>query len=329
MKFDKMISKKSYLPALLFVLVLMISFWLKPDMKFLEILTLALWFLILAGGGELFQSFFKWHNTGRLKIYFLIPFSLLLLLLLWVVTLRINSLIVGPSGAWSNKLISFLIVAVYFLSNYKIRAIFSGKGTELIKMDNELIMKELELDFMRNQFNPHFLFNSLNNVAATIMVNRDLALDYTYKLAEMLRYQMGISGRDRVDIKEEEAFIRNYLDVEKLRLGDRCTIEFASEINANDIFIPPFLMHPLIEFSLRKSQGLKGKSSLAARLIADEKNITLNIKYSDPDIPAHTKNNEHGLALVSKRLKQFYPAKHRLEENNKNGIKEINLLIIL
>ncbi|MBW6491437.1 MAG: histidine kinase [Lentimicrobium sp.] len=329
MNLKKIISEKSYSPALLLLLTLLLAIWLRPEMDIYGLIYLLIWFLILASGGLLFRVFFIWYKSGRLKVVSTILFSFVLTLILWVITLRINSLILAPSLASSNILISFVFVAVYLFSTYRFNNLFSAKDTALAQKDKELSIKVLELDYIKNQFNPHYLFNSLNNVAATIMVNRDLALDYTYKLAEMLRYQTDLSDRESVEIKGEEAFIRNFIDVERLRLGDRCAIEFNSEIKAPEIFIPPFLLHPLVESALRRSRGLNGKSSLSIRIIADVEMISMKISYVVPENPADAGDNKRGVELVSKRLILFYPEKHRLSETQKNGIKEIDLLINL
>lgn len=253
----------------------------------------------------------------------------LLLFIVWFISLRISSGIWGTVPAWDAKWIILLFLAMYFWANFILEERDRANREKCAQIENSLIRKEMELEFLKTQFNPHFLFNSLNNVAATIMVNRDLALDYTYKLSEMLRYQVGISGRETVGILEEDTYIRNYLDVERLRLGDRHSIEYISKIMPKDISLAPYLLHPLIEQSLRHSQGQNGKSFIVIKLEANTKEIRLNISFAFTKSAGQAKLSTSGFQLVSKRLKLLYPERHSLTETKKSNAREIELVILL
>lgn len=328
--------KKDYnLPGLLFLpmyALLMATFltlWLNPAFSLKHLALISVWLLVLAVTSFFAQQLIKKQVTAKMRTFLFIPAAILILILAWVITLRISSGLLGSSMAWSNKWTSLAFVIVYFAGDYTISLILNRYKNKVSNIDNRLSMKDMELDFMKTQLNPHFLFNSLNNVAATIMVNRDLALDYTYKLSDMLRYQLGISGREMVDITEEELFIRNYLDVEKLRLGDRCTIEFIADIQSPKITLPPFLLHPLIEQSLRQSQGLNGRSSILVKLTANTAQLNLNISFSNPASPAHADFSSRGFEMVSKRLELLYPGRHSLNTGKNKGSSVIDLVIEL
>lgn len=328
--------KKDYnLPGLLFLpmyALLMATFltlWLNPAFSLKHLALISVWLLVLAVTSFFAQQLIKMQTTAKMRTFLFIPAAIIILILSWVITLRISSGLLGSSMAWSNKWTSLAFVIVYFAGDYTISLILNRYKNKVSNIDNRLSMKDMELDFMKTQLNPHFLFNSLNNVAATIMVNRDLALDYTYKLSDMLRYQLGISGREMVDITEEESFIRNYLDVEKLRLGDRCTIEFIADVQSPKITLPPFLLHPLIEQSLRQSQGLNGRSSILVKLTANTARLNLNISFSNPASPAHADFSSRGFEMVSKRLELLYPGRHSLNTGKNKGSSVIDLVIEL
>lgn len=310
---------------LLVVVVLALSFWLKPELNagnfFLIAITVIL-IALLSHFSIVFSAKIKRDSSRRIILTFLI---LLILIAGWVLIVRLSSYIWGTSLAWQLKWGSLVFCGSIILFEY-ICFYLNRKGVyELNRMGDRLSIKEMELDTMKTQLNPHFLFNSLNNVAATIMVNRDLALDYTYKLSELLRYQVGISGRETVGISEEEAFIRNYLDIERLRHGDRFNIEFVSEIYTPSLQLPPFLLHPIIEQALRQSQGLNGRSSIVIKLRADEALLLLAISFAKPVSPAYKQTGN--LDMIEKRLKHLYPGRHSLVEIQKNGSREIELII--
>lgn len=309
----------------LVMLILVLSFWLKPELNpgdfFLIGITVIL-VALLSHFSIVVSARIKHDSYRRVILIFLLLFTLVAG---WVIIMRLSSNIWSPSHAWQLKwgslaFASAIIIFEYFFNYINNKGIF-----DLNRMGVRLSIKEMELDNMKTQLNPHFLFNNLNNIASTIMVNRDLALDYTYKLSELLRYQVGISGREYVIISEEEAFIRNYLDIERLRYGDRFNIEFVSEIYTPSLQLPPFLLHPIIEQALRQSQGLNGRSSILIKLRADDALLLLTISFAKPVSPAHKQTGN--LQMIAKRLKHLYPGRHSLVEIQKNGSREIELLI--
>ncbi len=329
MKINESISSVLFLPIFLLLPASLLFFGLTPELSFPGLLMIVLWVIVIAGGSFLFQIIIKWQKSRKFKFFITFPAMALILLVVWFISLRISSVLWGSVPAWDAKWIILLFSAMYFWANFLLEERDRANREKCAQIENSLIRKEMELEFMKTQFNPHFLFNSLNNVAATIMVNRDLALEYTYKLSEMLRYQVGVSGRETVGILEEDTYIRNYLDVERLRLGDRYSIEYISEIISGGVSLPPYLLHPLIEQALRQSKGLNGKSSIIIKLKVSLKEIRLNITFTFTNSPAQEKLRTEGFQMVSKRLKLLYPERHSLIEIKKNNSMEIDLMISL
>ena len=329
MKIKESISTALLSPILLLILVLILFLGLTPKPSFSGPLLIILWVVIIAGGSFLLQIPIKWQKARKFNPFITFPAMALVLLAVWFISIRISSSLWGSVLAWDTKWIILLLLGLYLWGNHTFVQRIRTYREKCTQMENALIQKDMEMAFMRNQFNPHFLFNSLNNVAAVIMVNHDLALEYTYKLAEILRYQVGISSRETVGISEEDTFIRNYLDVEKLRLGDRHSIEYTSEIMPGDILLPPYLLHPLIEQSIYQNQGSSGNSFITIKLFADKNKIKLNISFSPTNSPIHSKLSADGFQLVSKRLKLLFPERHSLKEIKKNKSGEIELEIVL
>ena len=329
MKINEFTSATTYLPLFLLFIASLLFWELTPEASISGLFLIALWVLVIAGGSILLRILIKWQKDRKFKPFITFPAMAFAVMIVWVISMRISSEIWGSVPAWDAKWTILLFLAVYFGGNYQLEQRVNICREQFAQTENALILKGMELDFMKNQFNPHFLFNSLNNVAATIMVNRDLALEYTYKLSEMLRYQAGIAGREKVGILEEDTFIQNYLDVEKLRLGDRYSIEYITDIMPGDIVIPPYLLHPLIEQALRQSQGLGSNSFITIKLVANKKEVRLNIIFAFTNSPAQSKLSTTGFQTVSKRLKLLYPGKHSLIEIKKNKTREVELIIML
>ncbi len=318
-----------FMPVFLFLIIPLLAAWFNPDIISGQVWVLLLWLTAMAGISILLQNFFFKAGRKSGKLWIVIPGTLLLLALAWFFTLRTSSEIVGPTQAWNAKWVSLIIVLLFFGGGYFLNYLIREGQLGITKLENQLSMKELELDFMKNQLNPHFLFNSLNNIAATIMVNKEMALDYTFKLSELLRYQVGISGRETVLLEEEISFIRNFLDIEKFRLGGRCEIDFSASTEDHLVSIPPLLLHPLIEHALRKSLGLNGKSVINIRLTSDSEFVKMQIIHSLPENPAYKKLSSTGIETLKKRLDLLFPGSYTLHTAKKKTRYELGFEIRL
>ena len=133
------------------------------------------------------------------------------------------------TGTWSgtSKIFFFLLyttgagMAVFFLR----RNILIQKEND----EKEKLQREMELNYLKAQVNPHFLFNSLNSIYALSRQQSLETPDLVMQLSELMRYQLESSKKDTVLLKEELEFIENYLLLEEKRLSKRCTVEFLIE----------------------------------------------------------------------------------------------------
>ena len=101
-----------------------------------------------------------------------------------------------------------------------------------------------ELRFLKSQINPHFLFNTLNNLYALTLKKSDKAPEIVIKLSEMMRYMLYDCNEKRVPLSKEVKYIKNYLDLEGLRQGKNVTINFETEGSITDQKIAPLLFIP-------------------------------------------------------------------------------------
>jgi len=106
---------------------------------------------------------------------------------------------------------------------------------------------ETELKFLRSQTNPHFLFNTLNNIYALARKKSDKTAEVVMKLSELLSFMLYESGKDTITIAEEIKILEDYIDLEKIRYNERLTIEFNKKIDNNARTIAPLLLLPLVE----------------------------------------------------------------------------------
>lgn len=197
-------------------------------------------------------------------------------------------------------------------------------------IEKEKLQKEIELNYLKEQVNPHFLFNSLNSIYALSRQQSLETPDVVMQLSELMRYQLESSKKDTVLLKEELEFIENYLLLEEKRLSKRCTIEFLIGGKLLDFRIAPMLLIPFVENAIKHGAQATNKQS-TIDISASVKNTTFNFSVvnSIPTIVAESKRKGIGLENVKRRLNLLYPNTHALEINTIKNEYRINLTIDL
>lgn len=208
----------------------------------------------------------------------------------------------------------------YLIIPFSVRLIyelflFVYKNSELQK-DN----LRLELDFLRAQINPHFFFNTLNNVYSLVSDNEDAAKSIV-RLSDLMRYSLYESDKEKVDLAREIEFLQNYIDLEKLRLNKRKTIDFIVEGDFHNIQFPPLLLLTFIENAFKHGiNATVGSSWLRVEIKVKAKHLSFMVENSLPKITGITDSKKvGGIGLVNtrKRLNIFYPnGLHRLFISN-------------
>ncbi|MEL6535701.1 MAG: histidine kinase [Bacteroidota bacterium] len=176
-------------------------------------------------------------------------------------------------------------------------------------------LKESELRFLKMQINPHFLFNSLNNIYALSVTNSDKTQEGIHTLSLMLRYVLYDCEQPKIPISKEVEYIRHFIDLYKLKSSEEYNIEFVETVASTTIMIAPMLLVPFIENAFKHS-GIekRGESFVSIRLQAKANKVELFVKNSLPSQPLNTDPHRGiGLQNVKKRLALLYPDKHQLE----------------
>jgi len=180
---------------------------------------------------------------------------------------------------------------------------------------------EAELSLLKGQVNPHFLFNTLNNLYSMSLHDSKKTPELILKLSQLLSYMLYECKDETVSLEQEITFIRNYIDLEAIRVEDIADVHFEVKGNDPGHKIPPLLFIPLIENAFK--HGISSEvehSDIHIKIHIDENEIELNTENPFDETRIDDDNNHKGLGLenVRKRLELLYPKKHSLEVN-KNG----------
>ncbi|MEN0006583.1 MAG: histidine kinase [Bacteroidota bacterium] len=192
-----------------------------------------------------------------------------------------------------------------------------------------------ELRFLKSQINPHFLFNTLNNLYALTLKKSDEAPDIVLKLSEMMRYMLYECNEKKVLLSKEVNYIKNYIDLELLRKGKNAAINFEVEGNVADQMIAPLMFIPFLENSFKhglSNQITKGFVNIHLKAEFDE--VSFFIENSKPDtmpIPIHGNKKSGGIGLVNvqRRLNLLYPDQYELKISDTPNTYTVNLKINL
>ena len=204
-------------------------------------------------------------------------------------------------------------------------------------LKHQRVQKELEtqtmqneLKFLRSQINPHFLFNTLNNLYALTLKKSDKAPEIVIKLSEMMRYMLYECNEKQVLLEKEINYLRNYLDLEQLRQGENVKINFAILGNINGQTVAPMIFIPFIENSFKHGLNKHLKEGFVdIRIKVLEKHLRLEIENSKPEaVPTEfggKKSGGIGLVNVKRRLNLLYPDQYKLEIKNNPDVYRVEL----
>ncbi|WP_219289478.1 sensor histidine kinase [Arthrospiribacter ruber] len=168
---------------------------------------------------------------------------------------------------------------------------------------------EAELNFLKTQINPHFLFNTLNSLYALTLKQSDQASKVVLKLSQLLNYLIYESNKKTVPLPKELEQIKTYISLEKVRFGDRLVLDYTEKGESKGVEIPPLLILPLVENCFKHGAGKQLDDVwVNIQVIIGEKDLEFSIHNSKESQNA-TSNHEHdgiGLQNVQKRLKLIY-----------------------
>lgn len=177
----------------------------------------------------------------------------------------------------------------------------------------EVLRVRAELAALRARLDPHFLFNTLHTLTALVRSDPSAAETALERFAQLLRYTLRANPADTdsdwVTIEEEWGFIRDYLSIEALRMGDRLRIETDLDPDAADVLIPAFTIQPLVENAIRHGLG-PSRAGGSVRLHATATEETVEIKVSDDgvgaELPQTTGAEGVGINVIRARLASAY-----------------------
>ncbi len=211
-----------------------------------------------------------------------------------------------------SRITDNVIITSVFFAIYTVKDRYdTEKRTN--KLEKEKLLNEL--NFLKAQLNPHFLFNAINSIYVLIEEDKKLASQTLLKFSGLLRYQLYDCSNDWMPIDREIEFLKDYVDLEKMRNNDNLNVSFQIECGKNNLEIAPFILTPFVENAFKHKSNYKDQNYVIIKGDVTDKMLTFSVTntYGEFTVKSDQVSGGIGLQNVYRRLELLYPGKHRIE----------------
>ena len=201
---------------------------------------------------------------------------------------------------------------------------------EEVKLKDELKQKNLEsqLTLVKSQLDPHFLFNTINNIDILILKDATIASDYLNKLSDILRFMLFKTKTEEIFLAQELEYIEKYIELQKIRTANANYVNISIHGKPENRKIAPMVFIPFIENAFKHTNNKKLENAITIHIFIKEHTIQLECSNKfDPTRIITQKDNGLGNELIQKRLQLIYPEKHSLVLEKQKNIYTVKLSI--
>ena len=229
----------------------------------------------------------------------------------------------------SDLLVYGAVIGVFYTLDYHRKY----REREFLASRLEAQLAQAQLDSLRMQLHPHFLFNTLNSIVGLVRDNKNqAAVNMLVGLSDLLRHTLEYSSRQEVELREELNFIKLYLSIQEMRFSDRLHIEFEIDPATSKAMVPNLILQPLTENALRHGIGRSAASGLVGiRSAVEDGQLRLTVYDNGAGLPDDWQLKGSagiGLANTVARLQQLYEEDHQFDIRNREsgGVEAVILM---
>lgn len=226
------------------------------------------------------------------------------------------------SFAFSNLFMTAVLIMTKALLDY-----IRNHRTEERKEKERL---EAELQYLKAQVNPHFLFNTINSVYVLIKSNPEKASETLIKLSDLLRAQLYDFSHDKITIEQEISYLQNYIELEKLRKGEKLRVEFNKSDSLQGFKIAPLMLMPFLENCFKHVSSQPGQPNTIKVDLGMRDRKVKAVFFNTKEDEARTSENLPGgigLKNIKRRLELLYPGAYKLDIKNTPDTYQATLIL--
>lgn len=199
-----------------------------------------------------------------------------------------------------------------------------------LKLKENLMQKnfEMELALVKSQINPHFLFNTINNIDVLIGKDAARASLYLNKLSDIMRFMLYETKTEKIPLSKELEYIEKYVELQRIRTATPNYVEYTVEGEVHDRLIEPMLFIPLVENAFKHSALREKENAIQILIRISDQDLTFfcKNKYKEGQ-HSHQEYGGLGIQLIEKRLAALYPQKHELKISKNGDTYEVSVCL--
>jgi two-component system, LytTR family, sensor kinase len=284
----------------------------------------------------LFPKFLQQRKI-LLSIFFGILISLIvavlgyILLRYFIESGRIIDMDEGGKHGRSTAPRTILVMTMIGLLSGGVASVIKG----FITWYNEIKLKEIlreknhemEMLLIKKQFDPHLLFNTINNIDSLILKDAVAASDYLNKLSDIIRFVLYETRTDKILLSKEIEYMEKYIALQKIRTANEHYVHFSVTGSIGDKVIAPMIFIPFIENAFKHTTNKKVERAITIDIFVNDGSVQLICENKYDSKAAQQTSGGLGNELIQKRLSLIYPERHILEVTNDNEVYRVNLTI--
>ena len=280
------------------------------------------------------------------KLLYFFTFGLLTIIICAVLGELVLSVLIGgvgdggrgklifPNYELSEIMVALFLIAVVSIVHVALGLLVKGFITSYndITLKQELNKKnyETELALMKAQINPHFLFNTINNIDVLIQKDAGKASEYLNKLSDIMRFMLYETKSEKIELSKELSYIEKYSELQKIRTSNANYIKYEVKGSTDNILIEPMLFIPFIENAFKHSENKKIENAVNISIVIEKDKLIFTCENNYSSYPQlNPEYSGLGNELIERRLALLYPNKHMFTITNKNEVYKVNLILSL
>jgi hypothetical protein len=229
------------------------------------------------------------------------------------------------SGPGHTDIVSIILFITVWSLSTAICVIRQWRNTEKRAIQAEADKANAELSFLKAQINPHFLFNTLNNIYSLAVTKNENTADSILKLSNIMRYVTDDVREDFGSLDNEIECMRDYIDLQRLRLGKKMNVDFLVNGQTENKKIAPLILMTFIENVFKYGISSHEQSEISIKISVEDHNIIFFCRNRLFDVKRNPGRTGIGIANTRQRLQHLYPNKHFLDIKTGNGLYTVHL----
>jgi sensor histidine kinase YesM len=229
---------------------------------------------------------------------------------------------------FGELLMMTIIGFIHVIIGLVMRGFITSYSDIQLKEDLSRKNHEMELALIKAQLDPHFLFNTINNIDVLISLDAAKASAYLNKLSDIMRFMLYEAKAGSVPLEKELGYIAKYIDLQKIRSSNPDYVRCIIEGEPAGWHVAPMLFIPFIENAFKHAESRKAENAIRVRLLIAKDKITFEcVNYYSETAPVKQEQGGLGNELIRRRLGLLYGDRHSLSMESRNGTYEVKLII--